>query len=75
MLNPERVRIIRTAGLTDTYFAREYRVAVRTVRDARVGTTWKNHPTPPDTAPREGGMPYWQIKAKPARPRRNYFHE
>jgi hypothetical protein len=50
MLTPERVhRIIRTAGLTDRYFAREYGMSVAGIRAARTGLTWPNHPTPPDT--------------------------
>jgi hypothetical protein len=41
-------------GQADSLIAisREYRVSVATVRDARVGKTWTDHATPPDSAPR-----------------------
>ena len=35
--------------------SRTVRVSVATVRDARIGKTWTDHPTPPDMAPRTGG--------------------
>lgn len=54
-LNAHRVMLIRTSGFTDTYFARIWRVEVRTVRNARTGKTWASHPTPPDTVKRRGG--------------------
>jgi hypothetical protein len=51
-LNPRRVELIRTSGLPDTRWARLWRLHVRTIRDARVGRTFKDHPTPPDTRSR-----------------------
>jgi hypothetical protein len=80
MLTPERVHVARTSGLTDTYLARIWRLTVGTVRDARLGLSWKSHPTPPDTARRDAtgsthairaGLPQ---KAVPARVRRSYFN-
>lgn len=51
-LNHRRVEIIRTFGKPDAYWSRIWRVCVQTVRDARVGNTWRDVPTPPDTKPR-----------------------
>lgn len=51
-LNAKRVELIRTSGKPDTYWARIWRVHVQTIRDARKGITWRDHPTPPDTKPR-----------------------
>jgi len=45
---------IRTAGLTDAYWGRRLRVDDKTIREARIGLTYRHVPTPPDTAPREG---------------------
>jgi hypothetical protein len=47
-----RVHILRTVPEPDTVYARRWRVAVKTVRAARVGDTWADHPTPPDKKPR-----------------------
>jgi hypothetical protein len=51
-LNATRVTLIRTSGLTDMHWSRIWRVHVKTIRDARVGRTWGDVPTPPDTASR-----------------------
>jgi hypothetical protein len=51
-LNPRRVELIRLSGLPDTHWSRLWRLHVRTIRDARVGRTFKDHPTQPDTQSR-----------------------
>jgi hypothetical protein len=48
----KRVHEIRTVALPDPVYARRWRLDVQTVRNARTGKTWPEHPTPPDTAPR-----------------------
>jgi hypothetical protein len=48
----QRVDHIRTSGERDVDLAARWRLSVGTIRDARVGTTWADHPTPPDTKPR-----------------------
>lgn len=63
LLSFEQVHEIRTAGLTDAYFERLYKVPVRAIRYARIGYTWKSHPTPPDTKPRYPGGRYAGPKA------------
>lgn len=52
VLTPETVHAIRTSGLTDPHWARVLGVSCNAVRLARVGRTWKSHPTPPDIAAR-----------------------
>ncbi len=47
-LTHERVHRIRTVPKTDRYYGALYRVTTGSVRDARVGITWKTHETPPD---------------------------
>lgn len=47
-LTDEAVHRVRTAGMTDAYFARLYHVSTQAVRLARIGETFKEHPTPPD---------------------------
>lgn len=47
-----RVRAIRTSGEPDVVYARRWRMTVGAIRDARVGKTWADHPTPPDRKPR-----------------------
>jgi hypothetical protein len=47
-----RVHILRTVPELDTLYARRWNLSVGTIRDARVGITWADHPTPPLTAPR-----------------------
>jgi hypothetical protein len=74
-LTDAQVTAIRTERLTDNHWARKLRTTNGTIRRARTGVTYRHVPTPPDTAPREGGMPHWQIKAKPARVRRSYFDD
>ncbi len=54
MLTPAQVQQIRTAGLTDTHWARVLRMSVQTIRRARIGDTYRDVPTPPDTTPRDG---------------------
>jgi hypothetical protein len=61
-LDSAKVHHIRTAGVTDSHLARLYGVTVAAVRDARVGDTWADHPTPPDTAPRSS----WGRRGSPA---------
>jgi hypothetical protein len=73
MLTPERVHHIRTSGLTDAHLARKYRVLPETVRRARVGLTHPDHPTPPDTAPREGAGRKASPQARRAKVRRSYY--
>jgi hypothetical protein len=51
-LNAKRVELIRTSGKPDAYWARIWRVQAATIREARTGKTWRDHPAPPDTAPR-----------------------
>lgn len=78
-LTPDRIHIIRTGGYTDTHFARLWRLRTKTIREARCGLTWKNHPTPPDLAPRDqtgctlairAGLPQ---KAVPRKQRRQWI--
>lgn len=52
-LTASQVHHARTSGLTDTYLARIWRVKTGTVFAARRGTTWRDHPTPPDRVPRD----------------------
>jgi hypothetical protein len=47
-----RIVIIRTSGISDAVLARRWRVSVATIRNARIGLTWRDHPVPPDKAPR-----------------------
>jgi hypothetical protein len=51
-LNHHRVHLIRTSGKSDAHWSRIWRVHVHTVRRARIGETWVDHETPPDTRPR-----------------------
>jgi hypothetical protein len=64
MLNPTRVHLIRTSGLTDTHWARIWRVHTRTINEARRGLTWADHPTKPDTKPRGKGGSHPPQEAK-----------
>jgi hypothetical protein len=52
MLTALRVHMIRTSGLPDRHFARIWRKHPQTIRNARIGVTWRDHSTPPDTKPR-----------------------
>lgn len=58
-LTDERVHLIRTAGKTDRHYASLWRLTIGSIRDARVGNTWRDHPTPPDTKPR-GHLGNWE---------------
>lgn len=58
MLTFERVHLIRTSGKSDRYYAGIWRMTSGAIRDARVGRTWPDHPTPPDTKPRGPGRPH-----------------
>ena len=51
-LDSAKVHHIRTAALTDSHLARLYGVTIAAIRDARVGDTWPDHPTPPDKTSR-----------------------
>jgi hypothetical protein len=48
----QRVHIIRTVPELDTVYARRWRVSVSAVREARIGKSWREHPTPVDNKPR-----------------------
>lgn len=61
-LTPERVRLIRTSGKPDSYFAALWLLTIGTIRDARTGRTWAHHGTPPDTTPRGPGRPFKRLK-------------
>jgi hypothetical protein len=57
----EDVHRIRTEGRPDTYWQQVLGCGRTTIRKARIGQTFKKHPTPPDTAvrvstPREPGQ-------------------
>jgi hypothetical protein len=54
-LTHERVHLIRTAGKTDRHWERLWRISAQSIRNARVGITWADHPTPVDDAPRVRG--------------------
>lgn len=62
-LSFELVHLCRTNGCTDAHNARVMRVSVDTIVKARTGKTHKDHPTPPDKAPRLGGGRYSGKKA------------
>jgi hypothetical protein len=51
-LTSEQVALVRTSGLTDRHYERLWRISAKAIRDARVGNTWRGHPTPPDKKPR-----------------------
>jgi hypothetical protein len=78
VLTSAQVHQIRTTGLTDRWWADKLRVRNATVRRARVGETYLEHPTPPDIAPRDqtgctfairAGLPQ---KAVPKKQRRSW---
>jgi hypothetical protein len=80
-LTDAQVTAIRTSGLTDRWWSDKLRIRVATVRMARRGETHKNHPTPPDIAPRDqtgcthamrAGLPQ---KAVPRKQRRQWTWE
>lgn len=64
MLNSERITLIRTAGKTDTYWSRLWRIPRAQIRLARIGETFADHPVPPDTRPRNSGGRYASIEAR-----------
>lgn len=43
------VHLIRTVHRPDSYYASEYGVHYKVIREARIGKTWKHHPTPTDS--------------------------
>jgi hypothetical protein len=53
-LTDDTVTQIRTASLTDTYWARLLGTTVLTIRSARCGITYRDVTTPPDVRPRKG---------------------
>lgn len=55
LLDADTVHWIRTCGLTDAHMARTLGVGYVTVHNARRGLSFKDHPTPPDTAFRKPG--------------------
>lgn len=61
MLNYDRVHAIRTSGKTDRHYARLWRMTDGSIRDARTGRTWAQHPTPPDLKPRGPGRPFKRL--------------
>jgi hypothetical protein len=54
-LTDDDIHRIRTEGRPDTYWALKLNVSQPIVQKARVGKTYKNHPTPPDRRPRASG--------------------
>jgi hypothetical protein len=77
-LTSDEVTAIRTASLTDTWWAQRLRRTVKTIHRARRGLTYSLLPIAPDTTPRDGtgrrthGGP---VRAKPARQRWSYFRD
>jgi hypothetical protein len=51
-LTDDLVTRIRTEGRPDTYWERLLRLSTQTIRNARIGETYRHVPTPPDTKPR-----------------------
>ena len=64
VLTPEQVHECRTSGLSDAYLARKWRVRSHSVRQARIGDTFKDHPTPPDLRRRFPGGRYSTNQAR-----------
>lgn len=71
-LTASRVHELRTARQTDTHYARLWRLSPKTILRARTGISWKSHPTPADTAPRDGNGRGQKPVAQPARVRRQW---
>lgn len=73
-LTDEQVILTRTARLTDTHWARLWKVTTTTVRFARIGHTYRHIPIPVDRSPRQGGGKLHRLnpKAVPARIRREW---
>ena len=74
ILTDAQVTAIRTSGLTDNHWAREFRTTPGTIRRARTGVTYTHLQIPPDTAPRMGTGCGQKPLAKPAREFRGYFN-
>lgn len=74
-LTDETVAEIRTASLTDTYWARLLGTTVLTVRNARCGITHQHVATAPDIRPRKGTGRGRKSDASFVGVRRSYFHE
>lgn len=68
-LTDAQVHHARTSGSTDTHLARIWRHSVGTIRSARIGETYRDHPTLPDIAPRQGNGRGMKPIAQPARAR------
>lgn len=51
-LTDDRVKLIRSSGEPDGYYARIWGTTSRTIRLARTGRTWCHVATPPDLKPR-----------------------
>lgn len=62
-MTPEQVHECRTSGLSDAYLARKWRINAHTIRQARRGQTFKDHPTPPDMRRRFPGGRYTSNEA------------
>lgn len=58
MLTSEQVHECRTSGLSDAHLGRKWRIHSHSVRQARRGETFKDHPTPPDLRQRFPGGRY-----------------
>lgn len=52
-LTADLVHQIRTAGLTDRWWAEKLQVGRKVIMAARRGATYRAHPTAPDVAPRD----------------------
>jgi hypothetical protein len=63
-LNKMHVHDIRLWDMTDAWWSRLLNVRASTIRKARTGVTFKDHPTPPDRTPRLGDGRYAGKKAK-----------
>lgn len=64
---------IRTANLTDSYWARLLGISAQTVRHARRGKTFQHVGTPPDTKSRQGTGRGMKSDARAARVRKPYL--
>lgn len=75
MLTDEQVTTIRTSGMTDTHFARLYKVTPQCIYQARRAITYKYVKTPPDIAPRmaTGRRAVLNPAAKSARTQRQWL--
>lgn len=55
VLTAAKVNEIRASGLSDQHFAKKWNINSDTIRNARVGTTWKHLTSVPDTKRRKTG--------------------